>query len=73
MQIHENAVSDRFLIDYNEEQVTVRLHPECTGWLRVTLKDDAQETDRLSNVMESLHVTLQHDSETCLVHETEEA
>ena len=64
MQIHENAVSDRFLIDYNEEQVTVRLRPGCTGWIGVSVVDDTIET---------LTVFVQHDGETCPVHETEEA
>ena len=63
MQIHENAVSERFIIDYSEKQVTVRPRPDCTGWVSVHVVDGTTET---------LEFTLQHDSESCPIHETEE-
>jgi hypothetical protein len=59
VQIETNAVSENFVIDYSEEQVTVRLHPDCTGCFSVHVVDDTAET---------LEFTLQHDGESCPVH-----
>lgn len=69
MQIHENAVSDRFVIDYNEEQVTVRIRPGCTGWIDVRVVDDPDA----GRGIETLELFVMHDGETCPIHETEES
>lgn len=60
VSIQTNAITDSFVVDYNEVEVIVRLHPDCTGWISVYVVDDTVET---------LEMTLQHDSDTCPVHE----
>jgi hypothetical protein len=65
MEIHENAESDRFVIDYNEEQVAVRLRPGCTGWIEVLLGD----TPVGDISFERLEFMVMHDGDTCPVHE----
>jgi hypothetical protein len=68
MLITENAESDRFVVDYNEEQATVRLRPGCTGWISVSLG----ETPVGDMSFEHLEFTVMHDGETCPVHEGEQ-
>jgi len=63
MQIHENAVSEKFFIDYSEKQVTVRPRLDCTGWIMVHVMDHD----------DTLQFSLQHDSESCPIHEVEKA
>jgi hypothetical protein len=63
--ITENAESDRFVVDYNEEQVTVRLRPGCTGWIHVLLGD----TPVGDMSFEYLEFTVMHDGDTCPLHE----
>lgn len=63
-RITDNAVSDNFVIDmlHNnaESQVTVKIHPDCTGTIHAYMTDDTVET---------LELVLQHDGATCPVHE----
>lgn len=60
LHITENAFSKNFVIDIGDEGVTFRVIPGCTGMLDVWITEDTVET---------LEVTLQHDSDSCPIHE----